>query len=133
MKNLEQPNLDRWRSSKGNIDMNKIMSFETTMSHGTFSNQENGIIARVVQQVTYGKGEHDVKGENGKLTSLAMLAKELTIKKGEATQASIKDFLDAGYNDFSLNELMAKVAIRSTTHFLFGNLDYEDRFSIANS
>ena len=65
---------------------------------------------------------------DGKLRALTILAQELTIKRGKASQDTIDNFLSSGYDHKALTELIGLVAIRSITNYLFSNGEFEIDF-----
>lgn len=126
-----------------------FLAFEETLKKGSFSAQESEAIALAVSQVNYceyclaahsavgrmlGYSESEVidirKGTiaDKKLRALTILAKELTEKRGKASQDSIDSFLSVGYTHASLTELIGMVAIRSITNYIFSNGEFDIDF-----
>ncbi|MEO6490043.1 MAG: carboxymuconolactone decarboxylase family protein [Ferruginibacter sp.] len=55
---------------------------------------------------------------NGKLNALAIITKEITAGKGQATDEAVKNFLDTGYTKGALIELVQLVAVMVVTNYL---------------
>ena len=126
-----------------------FLAFEEALKQGSFSAKENEAIALAVSQSNYceyclaahsaigkmlGYSENEVidirKGTIAdiKLKALTVLARELTEKRGKASQDSIDDFLSAGYTHQALAELIGMVGIRIITNYIFSNGEFDIDF-----
>ena len=131
-----------------------FLAFEASLKQGTFSNKENEAIALAVSQsngCNYCLAAHSAMGKmagysenevveirkgtvvDPKLNALTTLAKELTEKRGKGSSEAINNFLEAGFTQQSLAELIGMVAVRSITNYIFSNGDFEIDFPEAKS
>jgi uncharacterized peroxidase-related enzyme len=126
-----------------------FLAFENTLKQGFFSAKENEAIALAVSQANtcdYCLAAHSAIGKmvgfseteitdirkgniaDAKLNALTTLAKELTINRGEASEASIENFISVGYSHQALAELIGLIAVRSITNYIFSNGDFDIDF-----
>ena len=131
MKTFLHQKSDQMEYDRDKVYKDRYLSFEKTLSHGTFSTKENEIIALAVSETFSSYAEQAVISADQKLSTLATLAKELTVNRGEAAQDAMDNFLSAGYNPRALDELVAKVAIRRVSTSLFGNIKFGEGFLTA--
>jgi uncharacterized peroxidase-related enzyme len=131
-----------------------FLAFEDTLKKGVFSAKETEAIALAVSQsngCNYCLAAHSAVGKmlgysesevadirrgtvtDNKLSALTTLATELTEKKGKASQSSIDNFLSVGYSHQAFAELIAFVAIRILTNYIFSNGEFEIDFPKAAS
>lgn len=131
-----------------------FLAFEDTLKKGVFSAKENEAIALAASQsngCNYCLAAHSTMGKmfgytenemidirkgtvvDNKLNALTTLARELTEKKGKASQNSIDQFLSVGYTHQAFAELIGMVAIRNLTNYIFSNGEFEIDFPKAAS
>ena len=129
--------------------LNGFLAFEDSLRKGSFSAKESEAISLAVSEVNYCEyclAAHSTVGKmlgysdsevidirrgtsaDSKLRALTLLAKELTEKRGKASQNSIDNFLSVGYTHAALTELIGMVAIRSITNYIFSNGEFEIDF-----
>ncbi|HET9057046.1 MAG TPA: carboxymuconolactone decarboxylase family protein [Chitinophagaceae bacterium] len=121
----------------------------------TFSNKEKQAVNLVVSQVNeclYCQSAHTLLGTmNGfteeqtieirkggasfdsKLNALVALAKEVTEKKGFISEASVNNFLSAGYSKGQVVELVMLVAEKTAMNYLYGVTKVNIDFPVAKS
>lgn len=121
----------------------------------TFSNKEKQAVNLVVSQVNecvYCQSAHTLLGNmNGltedqtieirkgtasfdlKLNTLVVLAKEITARKGFASDAAINAFLNAGYTKGQVIELVFLVAEKTAMNYLHAITKVEIDFPLAKS
>jgi len=117
-----------------------FLDFEESLSHSAFTPKEKEAINLVVSQVNncdYCLAAHTMlaglKGftkdetlflrrgisSDTKLTATLQLAKSIAGNKGNAGQALISEFFNAGYNEAALIELAALITVRTFTNYVY--------------
>jgi alkylhydroperoxidase family enzyme len=86
----------------------------------------NGLTEEQTIEIRKGHASFDTK-----LNSLVALAKEITAKKGFASDASIKVFIDAGYTKGQAVELVFLVAEKTAMNYLHAITKVEIDFPLA--
>lgn len=142
------PNLYATMANSPNL-LQGFLAFEAILKEGDFSSKENEAIALAVSQennCNYCLSAHSTIGKmvgytdeevidirkgttsDSKLNALLTLTRELTEKRGKASNEAIEAFLSAGYTHKAFAELIGMVAIRSITNYIFSNGDFEIDF-----
>ncbi len=126
-----------------------FLSFTETLKSGELSGKEYEAVALATSQVNgcaYCLSAHTAIGKmNGfteeetltirnnsiadiKLNALATLASELAEAKGRASDETINNFFEAGYNKAAFAEVIAIVSLTIITNTIFLNGDFEIDF-----
>lgn len=121
----------------------------------TFSNKEKQAVNLVVSQVNeclYCQSAHTLLGTmnglseaqtieirkggaafDGKLNALVELAKEITVKRGFASEAAIDNFINAGYTKGQVVELVMLIAEKTAMNYLHAITKVEIDFPVAKA
>lgn len=130
-----------------------FLAFEAAMADSAFSPKEKEAIALVVSQVnscdyclaahTMLAGMKGLKKEDTieirtghfseqKLNALVELAKAVTQNKGKVEPSILEAFFKVGYNERALIELMALIALRVFTNYVFAATEIPIDFPLAD-
>jgi AhpD family alkylhydroperoxidase len=71
------------------------------------------------------------ESKNPKLNALVCLAKEITETKGRVSEATLKDFYEAGYNDGSLVDLIMQISDKIAMNYLHNLTQVKIDFPLA--
>jgi alkylhydroperoxidase family enzyme len=70
---------------------------------------------------------------NAKLNSIIKLTQSIAENKGVAEDSALQNFFEAGYNEKSLIEVTALIALRSFTNYVFANTQIPIDFPLAQA
>jgi uncharacterized peroxidase-related enzyme len=131
-----------------------FLSFEEELSHGAFTAKEREAIALAVSETNsydYCLAAHtqaalkrgfDIKDtiairegevQDTKLNAVIQLAKNVAENKGDANPKILQNFYTAGYDEAALVELIALIAIRIFTNYVYAITNVPIDFPLAEA